>query len=172
MPHSLKQLRVGGHVVAIIYPEHVAGHQTGVPQNMAAVVVVSSEAMAQLLVLAQEADIVHRHMRVGAGGQVIHPAIDAQSPVIEGPREPWEDVVRDVGGAEELLLGGGVETERTAAGVAEEDVVEGDELAVDLEIGYFGGFGGDVGGAGEDGQRGGAGGAGGAGTLPGLGLLL
>lgn len=136
---------------------------------MAAVVVVSSEAMAQLLVLAQEADIVHRHMRIGAGGQVIHPAIDAQSPVFEGPREPWKDVVRDIGGAEELLLGGGVETVRTAAGIAEEDVVEGDELAVDLEIGDFGRFGGDVGGAGEDGQRRGAGGAG---TLPGLGGLL
>lgn len=153
VPHSLKQRRVRGHVVGVIDPEHVAGHQTGVPQHVAAVVVVAPETMAQLLVLAQEVDIVHRDVRIGADGQVVHPTVYAQSSVRQRARELGEDVVRDVGGAEELLLRGGVETVRTAAGIAEEDIVEGDEAAVDLEIGDFGRFGGDGGGAVEEGKR-------------------
>lgn len=156
MPHSLKQLHVRGHVVIVIDPEHVLAHQTGVPQHVAAVVVVASETMAQLAVLAQEVDIVHGNVRLeaGGGGQVVHPAVDAESAIVEGARESREDVVGDVGGAEELLLRGGVEAAGTAAGVAEEDAVEGDELAVDLEIDDFDGPAGDVCRAGEEGERG------------------
>lgn len=120
---------------------------------MAAVVVVAPETMAQLPVLAQEVDIVHRDVRIGADGQVVHPTVYTQSSVRQRAREPGEDVVRDFGGAEELLLRGGVETARTAAGIAEEDVVEGDEAAVDLEISVFGRFLGDGGGAVEEGKR-------------------
>lgn len=120
---------------------------------MTAVVIVTPEAMAQLPVLAQEVDIVHRDVRIGTGRQVVRPAVYTQSSVRQCAREPGGDVVRDVGGAEELLLCGGVETVRTAAGVTEEDIVKGDEAAIDLEIDDFGRFGGDGGGAVEDGKR-------------------
>lgn len=174
MPHSLKQLHVRGHVLVVIDPEHVLGHHTGVPQHVAAVVVVASETVAQLAVLAQEVDIVHGDVRVkaataAAAGQVVHPAVDAETAIVERAREPREDVVGDVGGAEELLLRRGVETARTAAGVAQEDAVEGDELAVDLEIDDFDGLAGDACRAGEEGERGGLLGEGaGAGVVVGV----